>query len=65
MIEFSQEHSDAIEAMKNQLLIVLIKRLGGKIKIPVAEIDGTGQDLLLMRLDQEQHRFEFVVKKKN
>ena len=63
-IDFSQTHADAIEAMKNQLIIVLINRLGGKVKIPVAEIDGTGQYLLTMRLDQERRRFEFDVRKK-
>lgn len=63
-IDFSQEHADAIEAMKNQLIIVLINRLGGKAKIPVAEIDGTGQYLLTMRLDPERRRFEFDVRKK-
>jgi len=48
-IDFSQPHSDALEAMKNQLLIVLINRLGGKVRIPVREIDDTGRYLLAMK----------------
>ena len=31
--------SPEMEAMKNQLIIVLINRLGGDISIPVSEID--------------------------
>jgi len=33
------EAAAMIEAMKNDLLIVLIERLGGKIDIPVKEVD--------------------------
>ncbi len=62
--DFSQEHADVIEAMKGQLLIVLIKKLGGKVTIPVAEIDGTGLDLLAMRLDAMKRAFVFEVQKK-
>jgi hypothetical protein len=63
--EFSAEHAAAIEALKNQLLIVLVKRLGGKIDIPVAEIDDTSQDLLLMQLNPDKRRFEFSISKKS
>lgn len=62
--DVSKAHSVAIEAMKNQLLIVLIKRLGGKIEIPVAEVDGTGGDLLLMEAT-EARTFRFEVRKKH
>lgn len=62
--EFSQEHADAIEAMKSQLLIVLLKRLGGSASIPLKEVDDTGQDLFLMRLD-ENRVFHFEVRKKS
>tara|TARA_R110000744_G_C19371646_1_gene562782 strand:+ start:16413 stop:16784 length:372 start_codon:yes stop_codon:yes gene_type:complete len=58
-------HMEAIEAMKNQLIIVLIKRLGGDINVPVSEIDGTGQDLLSMSLDNETQEFTFTTSKKN
>ncbi len=57
-------HADAIDSMKDQLLIVLLKRLGGNVKIPVAEIDGTGGDLVSMALTPN-HEFHFVVSQKH
>lgn len=59
--EFSPEHRAMIEQMKNQLLIVLINRLGGSTEIPVSEIDGTGKFNLTMKLDAENKIFEFTV----
>lgn len=38
------EHADMIEAMLQQLLIVLVKRSGGSVNIHVDDIDGTGND---------------------
>lgn len=61
----SPAHAAAIEAMKGQLLIVLVERLGGNVEIPVAEIDDTSGKLLMMELDQEKRCFKFVVTKKN
>ena len=63
--DYAPEHTAAIEAMKDQLIIVLINRLGGKVSIPVQEIDGTGQFLLSMRLDIGKHKFHFEVGKKS
>lgn len=62
--DLSYEHQQAIEAMKSQLLIVLINRLGGAIDLPVAEIDGTGKYNLAMRLDPATKTFHFVVQEK-
>lgn len=31
-----------IDAFKEQLLIVFLNRLGGKVSVPVAEVDATG-----------------------
>lgn len=39
-------HADVIDAFKEQLLIVFLKRLGGKVSIPLAEVDDTAQDNL-------------------
>jgi hypothetical protein len=33
---------EAIDAIKDQLLIVFLRRLGGEITIPVSEVDDTG-----------------------
>lgn len=35
-------HADLIDALKDQLLIVFLNRMGGKLSVPVAEIDATG-----------------------
>lgn len=52
------EHAQAIDNMKDQLLLVLIARLGGKVEIPVEEIDGTGGKVLSMALEGRTFRFE-------
>jgi hypothetical protein len=59
-----EHNADAVHAMLPQLLIVLINRLGGKVKIPVKEVDDTGRYLLAMRVDPVTRRFEFEVKRK-
>ncbi len=63
--DMSAEHRMAIDAMKDQLLIVLINRLGGAVDIPVAEIDATGEYMLAMRLDPATRVFHFEVGKKD
>lgn len=40
------EHAAAMDDLKDQLLIVFLKRLGGTVDIPLAEVDDTGQDIL-------------------
>lgn len=56
-------HAAAIANMKDQLLIVLLNRLGGSIAIPVSEIDDTGQDCLMFHV--EGTTFHFTVAKKS
>lgn len=63
--DMSAEHRMAIDAMKDQLLIVLINRLGGDVDIPCAEIDATGDFMLAMQLDQRARIFHFEVGKKD
>jgi hypothetical protein len=55
----------AIDSMKEQLLIVFVKRLGGKIEVPVAEVDDTEQDLFLISVDMQRQVFTFEVRKKS
>jgi hypothetical protein len=59
------EHVAMIERMKTQLLIVFLKRLGGDIRVPVAEIDNTGGDLFSFNVDPATREFHFVVSKKS
>ena len=58
------EHAAVIDNFKEQLLIVFLKRLGGNVSIPVAEIDDTGQDMLAFRID-ENKVFHFETRKKS
>jgi len=62
--EFAPEHADMIEAMLQQLLIVLVKRSGGSVNIPASEIDGTGQDMLGFQVMPDGKTFHFAVSKK-
>lgn len=57
--------SAAIEAMKTQLLIVLVGRLGGKVEVPALEIDGTGGTVMTMDLDPTTKVFTFELRSKN
>jgi len=57
------EHAALIDDLKDQLLIVFLKRLGGKVSIPVAEIDHTGQDVAAFKVVGGV--FHFEVQRKN
>jgi hypothetical protein len=61
--EVSVEHQKLIDRLKNQLLIVFLKRLGGEARIPLSEVDDTGQDLLAFKVD-ENGLFTFTLVKK-
>jgi hypothetical protein len=55
---FAPLHAAVIDDLKDQLLIVFLKRLGGKVEIPVAEIDDTGSDVFSLRVEQGVFYFE-------
>ncbi len=59
-------HADIIDSFKEQMLIALIKQMGGHAIIPVKDIDGTGGEVMSMRLIEppEGRAFEFFVEKK-
>ncbi len=54
----------AIEDMKDQLILVLVARLGGAVDVPCAEIDGTGSSVLMMEIDPASRCFHFELRKK-
>ena len=62
--QLNPEHARAIDDMKDQLLIVLVKKLGGRVMLPVEEIDNTSQDTLTMMLDPNSRVFTFTVGRK-
>ena len=51
-------HADVLDDFKDQLLIVFLKRLGGKVSIPVAEFDDTSQDNLAFKIENGVFTFE-------
>lgn len=56
------EHAALLDDLKDQLLIVLLKRLGGNVSIPVSEVDDTGGNVWLMNV--RNGVFNFEVRKK-
>lgn len=52
-----------VQQMRDQLLIVLIGRAGGKVGVSVDEVDATGDRYLSMEIDGRT--FNFTVVKKN
>lgn len=63
--KLSPEHAEMIDDLKEQLLIVFLKRLGGALDIPIAEVDDTGQDLFAFSVDFEKRTFHFETRKKS
>ncbi len=61
--DINPEHAAMIDDLKDQLLIVFLKRMGGKVSIPVAEIDDTSQNLFSFRVDKDKI-FHFKLSKK-
>jgi hypothetical protein len=59
------EHAALLDDLKDQLLIVFLKRLGGSIKVPVAEVDDTGGDMLAFSVDPDTRIFHFEARKKS
>ncbi|RUV98168.1 hypothetical protein EOA75_01125 [Mesorhizobium sp. M1A.F.Ca.IN.022.07.1.1] len=61
--DLSYEHQMVIEAMKSQLIIALVRRLG-IVEMPVAEIDSTGSSNLTMKAVDGVFTTEVVDKKR-
>lgn len=51
-------HAAVMDDFKDQLLIVLLKRLGKCVSIPVQEMDDTGTDLLAFSVNDGVFNFE-------
>lgn len=56
-------HAAVLDDFKDQLLLVLIRRLGGKVDIPLEEMDDTGG--LLCAFSVEDKIFKFELRKKS
>lgn len=57
------EMEGVMDDLKDQLIIVLVKRLGNRVDIPVAEMDDTSMDLLSLRISEDKV-FTFIASKK-
>lgn len=55
-------HRQLIDAYKDQLIIVLLNRLGTPVSIPVAEVDATGEFAVLMNVKDGAFNFTVVRK---
>lgn len=44
-------HAAVLDDFKDQLILVLVRRLGGKVSLPVKEVDDTGGLLLAMSVN--------------
>jgi len=51
-------HAAVLDDLKDQLLIVFLRRLGGTVDIPVAEVDATGGYLGAMSISDGVFHFE-------
>lgn len=59
--DHAPEHAALIDNLKDQLLIVFLKRLrelGDDLRFPVAEVDNTGLDLLAFRIEGSDFVFQ-------
>lgn len=60
----SEEAAQAVDDLKDQLLIVFLNRLGGKLTLPIAEVDGTWQYNMTLSVDQDARTMSFKTEKK-
>ena len=51
-------HAALMDDVKDQLLIVFMRRLGGRVSVPVAEIDDTGGFTLTLNVRDGVFNFE-------
>lgn len=56
---------EMIRQLKDQLLIVLVKRNGGIVDMPVSEVDATGQDLLNIDINAKLRTFRITLARKH
>lgn len=58
------EHAAMIDNLKDQLLIVFLRRLGGRLTVPVKEVDDTGGHVFSFKVDPTTREFTFVLEQK-
>lgn len=63
--EDNPEAAALMENMRDQLLIVLLNRLGGELTVPISEVDGTGGYTMSLSVDPQARTFTFKTDKKS
>ena len=56
---------EATRRLKEQLLIVLTKKLGGSVELTVEEVDDTGEWIFIMEADAKERIFRCRAQLKN
>lgn len=55
-------HAQIMDDFKDQIILALIRRAGGKVSIPVSEVDSTGGLVLFLSLDGGTFNLELRAK---
>jgi hypothetical protein len=53
-----------LPVLKEQVLLALVRSAGGRVEIPVAEVDANAGQIMTMRIDQETRMFVLEVRSK-
>lgn len=61
--QLAPEHAALIDDAKDQLLIALVRRLGGDVVMPASELDATGGFVLLLEAT-EHGNLHFTARRK-
>lgn len=60
--EHAPLHAQVMDDFKDQLLLAFLRRLGGKVSIPVAEVDETGRFVLAFKIEDRTFHFTLMEK---
>ena len=55
---------ETIHRLNDQLLIVMLNRLGGSVDVPCPELDGTGEFIVRVAVDHETRVFTLTSERK-
>lgn len=56
--------SATTQVFLNQLLMAIVIRQGGKVELPVQQVDATGDYIMTMEIDQQRKVFILKARKK-
>lgn len=56
---------DTMALVRQQLMLVMLDRLGGALTIPISEVDATGKFMMSMSVDQDARTFTLQLGRKS